>query len=78
MWTAVRKLTGRHQEPADIEGVTAESLNDHYAANSTDHSYTSHHHKDPANLAKSKYIILNAKFFKCLITYDSPTAAYRS
>jgi len=37
MWAAVGKLTGRHQEPADNEGVTA----DHYAAISTDHCYTS-------------------------------------
>jgi len=26
MWTAVRKLTCGHQEPANIEGVTTESL----------------------------------------------------
>jgi len=31
MWTAVRQLTGRqHQQPV-VDGVTAESLNDHYA-----------------------------------------------
>jgi len=24
MWAAVQKLTGRHHEPADIEGITAE------------------------------------------------------
>jgi len=36
MWTAVRQLTGRqHQQPV-VDGVTAESLNDHYAAISTD------------------------------------------
>jgi hypothetical protein len=50
MWAAVRKLTGRHQEPADVEGGTAESLNDRYAAISTDHSYTSPHRKHSNNL----------------------------
>jgi len=58
MWAAVQKLTGRHQEPGDIERFTAELLNDndHYAAISTDHSYTSPHHKGPANLVEFEYI----------------------
>ena len=54
-WAAVRKLTGRHHEPADVEGFTAESLNDHYAAISADHSYTSPHRKEPVNLVQSEY-----------------------
>jgi len=41
---------------ADIEGVTAESLNDHYAAISTDHSYISSHRNYPANFVESEYI----------------------
>ena len=36
MWTAVRQLTGRKQEPAAVDGINAELLNDHYAAISTD------------------------------------------
>ena len=40
MWAAVRQLTGRQQEAAAVDGVTAESLNSHYAAISTDSSYT--------------------------------------
>mgnify|MGYP000719017178 CR=1 FL=1 len=35
MWAAVRKLTGRQQEVGDIAGITAESLNGHYATIST-------------------------------------------
>jgi len=57
MWAVVHKLTGRHHEPADIEGVTAESLNDHYAAISTDLCYTSPHRKDPATLVESEYFL---------------------
>jgi len=34
---------------------TVSLLNDHYAAISTDHSYTSPHRKDPANLVESQY-----------------------
>jgi hypothetical protein len=68
MWAAVRKLTGRHQEPAVVEGVTAESLNDHYAAISTDHNYA-----PPLAsilLAPSNPItFLNGKFSNSLITY---------
>jgi len=68
MWAAVRKLTGRHQIPADIEGVPAQSINDHYAAISTDPCYTSAHRKDPANLTESEYIS-EWQVFQCLITY---------
>jgi len=40
MWTAVRQLTGRRQEAGDVAGITADSLNEHYAAISTDANYT--------------------------------------
>jgi len=31
MWTAVRQLTGRQQTTAGVDGITAETLNEHYA-----------------------------------------------
>ena len=40
LWAAVRQLTDRRQEAGDVAGITAESLNEHYAAISTDSSYT--------------------------------------
>ena len=40
MWAAVRQLTGRRQEAGIVAGITAESLNEHYAAISTDANYT--------------------------------------
>ena len=40
MWAAVRELTGRKQQNKTVDGVTATSLNQHYAAISTDASYT--------------------------------------
>ena len=40
MWAAVRQLTGHRQVPAAIEGVNAQSLNDHYASISNDPDYT--------------------------------------
>jgi len=48
LWATVRQLTGRQQdEGAAVDGVTAESLNDHYAAISSDdsYSYTPHHRR---------------------------------
>jgi len=40
MWTAVRQLTGRQKAVASlVHGVTAETLNEHYAAISTDQQY---------------------------------------
>jgi len=39
MWAAVRQLTGRKLVVASVDGVTAETLNDHYAVISTDNNY---------------------------------------
>jgi len=39
LWKAVRQLTGRARESAPDPGVTADSLNQHYATVSTDVSY---------------------------------------
>ena len=40
LWAAVRQLTGRRQEVGRVDGVSADSLNDHYARISTDACYT--------------------------------------
>jgi len=39
MWEAVRKLTGRRLETGEIPGVNATTLNNHYAAVSSDTTY---------------------------------------
>ena len=39
MWAAVRQLTGRRQTINAVEGISAESFNQHYAGISTDGSY---------------------------------------
>ena len=39
LWKAVRQLTGREHEAAAHPGITADSLNRHYAGVSTDVSY---------------------------------------
>jgi hypothetical protein len=56
MWAAVRKLTGRQQEPTVVDGVSAESLNDHYAAISTDHSYSTPFLKPLTKSIEPEYI----------------------
>ena len=40
IWTAVRQLTGHRQEVGKVDGVSAETLNEHYARISTDLSYS--------------------------------------
>ena len=40
VWAAVRELTGRKRQVAVVDGITAQSLNDHYAAISTDSQYS--------------------------------------
>ena len=56
MWTAVRQLLGRQHEETAVDGVTAESLNDHYAAISTDNSYIAPIRKHPDNSTVSDYL----------------------
>ena len=54
MWAAVRKITGRKQNAPTVDGVTAESLNVHYAAISTDHKrHTARRRPSVRNLTMS-------------------------
>jgi len=40
MWKALRQMTGRRQNVSAVDGVSADSLNEHYAHISTDdHQY---------------------------------------
>ena len=43
MWAYVRRLTGKNQNFDRVEGIIAESLNDHYLQISTDRDYTPAH-----------------------------------
>ena len=56
MWAAVRQLTGRQQRAGPIDGITAESLNNHYAAISTDLNYSSPIRKTAATPRNAQYI----------------------
>jgi len=62
----MRKLTGRQQETTVADGVSTESLNDHYAAISTDHSYSTPSLKPIANSAEPEYMCLNIPSGMCL------------
>ena len=68
MWAAVRQLTGRQQEAAIVDRITAESLNDHYTAISTDHAYVSPRRKQLTILLCSLNTSQNGKFLKCSTT----------
>jgi len=65
MWKAVKQLTGRRQETAVVEDVTAESLNNHYASISTDQSYTPPVFKQLASCMQNDYVS-EWKIFKAL------------
>jgi len=45
MWAAVRHLTGRQQSVARVDGITAETLNQHYARVSSDLQYVAPNRK---------------------------------
>ena len=66
MWAAVRQLTGRPQEAPIVPGVTAESLNDHYATISTDHSYTAPVCKQQSTPGTQSEYVTEWKIFKIL------------
>jgi len=48
MWDAVRMMTGRKQKAPLVEGMTADSLNQHYVQISTDSSYQEPSYKHTA------------------------------
>jgi len=56
MWAAMRQLTGRQQKAAIVDGITAESLNDHYAAVSTDRNYVIPRRKPSTTSMQSDYV----------------------
>ena len=53
---AVRQLMGRRQQTGPVVGVTAESLNNHYATISTDNSYMPPGIKQSAFPASPEYM----------------------
>jgi len=56
MWAAVRQLTGRQQEAAIVDGISAESLNNHYVAISTDNAYANPCRKETSTCMQSEYV----------------------
>jgi len=59
MWAAVGQLTGRQQEAATVDGISAESLNNHYAAISTDSAYAIPRRKETSTCMQSEHSIHN-------------------
>jgi hypothetical protein len=74
MWAAVRQLTGRQQEAATVDGITAESLNDHYAAISTDPDYTPPLHKQTATDSPTQLQYISEWRVFQLLDHLHPTA----
>jgi len=67
VWTEVRQLTGRQQEAGVVAGITAESLKEHYAAISTDSSYTPpllKHSAATATSSQPEYMYIHHVYFR--------------
>jgi hypothetical protein len=57
VWSAVRRLSGRTNEVGPVDGVSAESLNAHYASICEDRSYLASKEKSAATLShRQEYI----------------------
>ena len=56
MWEAVRRLKGRRTKACFVDGVTADSLNVHYASISTDPEYIEPHLKHTVNEPDVEYV----------------------
>ena len=56
VWAAFRQLTGKRRESGPVEGVDAESLNQHYARISTDAAYSTPFSKSTASPGQQQYI----------------------
>ena len=72
LWTAVNQLVGRKQEATKVDGITAESLNSHYAAVSTDEEYSRPPRKHTTDAAEFIYLT-ELQVFRILDTLK-PTA----
>ena len=74
LWKAVKQLTGWERESAGDPGVTAESLNQHYASVSTDNTHDRLPLKDTAiGRFSSHYNVTDYEAFNLLDTL-TPTA----
>jgi hypothetical protein len=73
MWAAVRELTGRKQECGVVDGVSAETLNCHYATISTDASYTPPLQKFTVATRRQQKYVLEMEVFHAL-DHLRPTA----
>jgi len=56
MWAAVRQLSGRRPKTCQADGVTADSLNEHYANILTDPHYTQPHLKHTVSAPSVQYV----------------------
>ena len=71
MWAKVRQLTGRSKSAnatSNNTAITADALNDHYAAISTDANYTAPSTKSTANTEQALTHITDLRMFKALDT----------
>jgi len=56
MWACVRRLTGKKSHDDRVEGISADSLNDHYCEISTDHKYVAPLIKQTVRNSAENYI----------------------
>jgi len=56
IWAAVRRLTSQHQQTPEIPGVDSDTLNNYYAAISTDHDYRHPSLKESAREDQHEFI----------------------
>jgi hypothetical protein len=73
MWAAVRQLTGRKQDTGPAAGITADSLNSHYVAISTNNHYTPPINKQSVVPCQFQYIY-SWRVFQ-ILDHLHPTAA---
>ena len=56
MWAAVRQMTGPKPDVASVDGVNAETLNDHYTAIATDNNYTAPTRKQSTTTTQTAFV----------------------
>lgn len=71
LWSAVRQLTGTKRNMVHVEGITADSLNTHYASVSTDSHYLQPHVSPPVPRPPNRFS-QSGLFFVCLTNFPPP------
>ena len=68
VWKAVRQVTGAKHNVTAVDGISAESLNNHYVSISTDQDYSQPNTSQPVQ-SNRRTLSQNLPYFECFTNF---------